>query len=95
MSEIRIKQAKTEGIPVIEDILFDTVNWLNEMEQPLWGAGEVSWDALSKSYQIGDFYIDELHLFPDLTKMCAKFQVMRKYLGIKNNLPAKIVQIFN
>jgi len=57
MSEIRIKQAKTEDIPVIENILLDTVNWLNEMEQPLWGALEVSWDALSKNYQIGDFYI--------------------------------------
>jgi SAM-dependent methyltransferase/GNAT superfamily N-acetyltransferase len=57
MSEITIKQAKTEDIPIIENILLDTVNWLNEMEQPLWGAGEVSWDALSKNYQIGDFYI--------------------------------------
>lgn len=57
MSEIRIKQAKTEDIPIIENILLDTVNWLNEMKQPLWGAGEVSWDALSKSYHIGDFFI--------------------------------------
>lgn len=57
MSEIRIKQAKTEDFPVIENILLDTVNWLNEMEQPLWGTVEVSWDALSKNYQIGDFYI--------------------------------------
>ena len=57
MSEITIKQAKTDDIPIIENILLDTVNWLNEMEQPLWGAGEVSWDVLSKNYQIGDFYI--------------------------------------
>lgn len=31
MSKIRIKQAKTGDIPIIENILDDTVNWLNEM----------------------------------------------------------------
>lgn len=51
MSEITIKQARTEDIHMIENILLDTVSWLNEMEQPLWGAGEVSWDALSKKYE--------------------------------------------
>lgn len=43
MSEITIKQARTEDIPIIENILLDTVNWLNDMEQPLWGVGEVLW----------------------------------------------------
>lgn len=57
MSEITIRQAKTEDIHIIENILLDTVNWLNEMKHPLWGAGEVSWNTLSKNYQIGDFYI--------------------------------------
>lgn len=57
MSEIIIKQAKPEDIPVLESILFDTVDWLNEMGQPLWRATEVSWDMLSRHYQISDFYI--------------------------------------
>jgi hypothetical protein len=38
MSNIEIKQATTADIPVIENILLDTVNWLNEMNQPLWRA---------------------------------------------------------
>lgn len=57
MSNIEIKQATTADIPIIENILLDTVNWLNEMNQPLWRAEHVKWDALSKSYQISDFYI--------------------------------------
>jgi len=57
MSNITIKRAQDDDIPVIESILLDTVNWLNAMGQPLWGADEVTWDALSKNYQIGDFYI--------------------------------------
>ncbi len=57
MSVITIKQAQETDIPIIENILLDTVNWLNELGQPLWGADEVSWGALSKKYQIGDFYI--------------------------------------
>lgn len=57
MRNITIKQAKESDIPVLEGILLDTVNWLNEMEQPLWGTNEVTWDALAKKYQIGDFYI--------------------------------------
>ena len=57
MKKIVIKQATQSDIPVLESILLDTVNWLNEMEQPLWGADEVKWDALSKNYQIGNFYI--------------------------------------
>ncbi|MCL2079758.1 MAG: GNAT family N-acetyltransferase [Oscillospiraceae bacterium] len=57
MSNITIKQATEADIPVIEGILLDTVNWLNEMGQPLWGAHEVTWDVLSKNYKIGDFHI--------------------------------------
>lgn len=57
MSRITIKQAEAEDIPILVSILLDTVNWLNEMEQPLWGAEEVTWDALSKNYKIGEFYI--------------------------------------
>lgn len=57
MSSIAIKQAQENDIPVLESILLDTVNWLSEMNQPLWDADEVAWSALSKSYQFGDFYI--------------------------------------
>ena len=57
MGDIAIKQAREGDIPVLEGILSDTVNWLNEMAQPLWGADEVTWNALSQSYRIGDFYI--------------------------------------
>ena len=57
MNNITIKRALDSDIPIIESILLDTVNWLNTMGQPLWGADEISWDALSKNYQIGDFYI--------------------------------------
>ena len=54
---ITIKQAAEADISVIESILLDTVNWLNEMDQPLWGVEEVKWDELSRNYKIGDFYI--------------------------------------
>ena len=57
MGKIIIKQATHNDIPILERILHDTVSWLNEMEQPLWGTDEVKWDALSKNYKIGDFYI--------------------------------------
>ena len=57
MDKITIKQAQESDIAVLESIFMDTVNWLDEMGQPLWGASEISWDALSKSYKIGDFYI--------------------------------------
>lgn len=57
MTNITIKQATEAEISVIESILLDTVNWLNEMNQPLWGANEVTWDVLSKNYKINDFYI--------------------------------------
>ena len=57
MNNITIRQAQESDIPVLESILLDTVSWLNEMGQPLWGANEVKWDALTKNYQIGDFYI--------------------------------------
>jgi len=57
MSNITIKQAQETDIPAIESVLLDAVSWLNEMGQPLWDAEDVTWEALSKHYQIGDFYI--------------------------------------
>ena len=57
MNGIIIKQAQEVDIPAIEGILLDAVNWLNEMGQPLWGAEEVKWEALSKHFQIDNFFI--------------------------------------
>jgi len=57
MKDITIKQAQEEDIPILEGILLDTVNWLNEIGQPLWDYEEIRWANLSKQYQIGDFYI--------------------------------------
>jgi GNAT superfamily N-acetyltransferase len=57
MSIIKIKQAQKNDIPVLEGILLDTVNWLNEMGKPLWGANDVKWDTLSKRHQISEFFI--------------------------------------
>jgi hypothetical protein len=48
---ITIKKASEADIPLLENILLDTINWLNEMGQPLWGANEVKWAALSKKCQ--------------------------------------------
>ena len=55
--KIKIKQARDEDIPVIENILLDTVGWLNETGRPMWGAEEIKWGALSKKYPAGSFYI--------------------------------------
>jgi len=57
MADIQVRQAKTEDIPIIESILFDTVSWLNAMAQPLWKAEDVVWAALSKAHIIDDFYL--------------------------------------
>jgi len=57
VNNIIIRQANGDDIPIIEGILLSTVNWLNEMGQPLWATEDVTWENLSKSYRIGDFYI--------------------------------------
>jgi GNAT superfamily N-acetyltransferase len=57
MSNITIKQAGESDILVVESILLDTINWLKEIEQSLWSAETVTWQALSKKHNIGDFYI--------------------------------------
>ena len=58
---IEIKQAQSDDIAIIEEILLDAVNWMSEIKQPLWGINEVTWEVLSKSYQISDFYIAYLN----------------------------------
>jgi len=57
MSKVTIKQATLSDISIIEEILLDCVNWLNEMDQPLWKVEDVVWKELSKSYNINDFYV--------------------------------------
>lgn len=57
MNKIKIKQAQTNDISIIEATLLDAVNWLNEIGQPLWRAEDVKWDKLSKSFRVDDFYI--------------------------------------
>lgn len=57
MNNITIKQAQDSDIPVLESILLDTINWLNEINQPLWDENEVSWDRLSGKPRSGDHYI--------------------------------------
>lgn len=52
-----IKQAQECDIPVIESILADTVRWLKDTGQPIWGEEEVKWPTLSQKYRIDDFYI--------------------------------------
>jgi len=64
MGEILIKQAEIKDISVIESILLNTVGWLKEINQPLWGLDEVKWDSLSKKYLINDFYIAYLEGIP-------------------------------
>ena len=57
MKNITIKQAQEPDIPVLESILLDTVNWLNEINQPMWGNEDVKWEKLSRQFKISDFYI--------------------------------------
>ena len=57
MSNITIRQAQESDIPALEGILLDNVKWVDEFGQPLWRAEDVTWDALSKTYLISDFYI--------------------------------------
>ncbi|MDR1692064.1 MAG: GNAT family N-acetyltransferase [Oscillospiraceae bacterium] len=54
---ITIEQASSGDIAVLERVLLDTVTWLNDKGTPLWGASEVTWDALSKKYSASDFYL--------------------------------------
>ena len=64
MNEITVKQAVQSDIPVLENILLDTVEWLNEINQPLWSAKDIEWDSLSKKYKINDFFIAFLNGVP-------------------------------
>ncbi|MCL2060297.1 MAG: GNAT family N-acetyltransferase [Oscillospiraceae bacterium] len=57
MTNIIIKQAQENDIPVIENIMFDVVDFLDSIGQSLWQREWVTWQGLSKNFQINDFYI--------------------------------------
>jgi GNAT superfamily N-acetyltransferase len=76
MSGITIKQAQESDIPVLESVLLDTVNWLNEMGQPLWGEDEVAWSRLSGNPQPGDAYIS------------GNYQASDFYIAYSNGVPS-------
>ena len=57
MNDITIKQADTNDIPAIEEILLDAVNWLERINQPLWNQAQVTWERLSKQFIPENFYI--------------------------------------
>ncbi|MBQ6787600.1 MAG: GNAT family N-acetyltransferase [Lachnospiraceae bacterium] len=57
-SRLIIKRAEYKDIHIIEDILNDAICWMNINKIPnLWSHENVSWNNLSKSYDIDDFYI--------------------------------------
>lgn len=53
-----IKQATIEDTSVIEEILFDAIEWMrrNKLDN-LWNEQNSSWQSLSKQYKINQFYI--------------------------------------
>jgi GNAT superfamily N-acetyltransferase len=54
---IEIKRAVEQDIPIIEDILLDTVVWLDSIDKPLWTQNQIKWERLSKDFDASDFYI--------------------------------------
>jgi len=56
--------ASENEIPLIEDILFDTVRWLDSIGQPLWHENQITWERLSKDFIASDFKIAMLGGIP-------------------------------
>ena len=56
---ITIKQATEEDSPIIEDILFDAINWLDSTGKQMWTKERVSWEFMSTRLGVtaNDFYI--------------------------------------
>ena len=54
---IQIITASEKEIPIIEDILLDSVRWLDSVGQPLWREEQVKWMRLSKDFAASDFCI--------------------------------------
>ena len=61
---IEIITASEKDISVIEDILMDTVRWLDSVGQPLWREEQVKWARLSKDFVASDFQIALLDGIP-------------------------------
>ncbi len=57
MTDIIIKQAHENDIPIIEEIMIDVVNFLDSIGQPQWERQNVSWQGLSRYFKVDDFYI--------------------------------------
>lgn len=54
---IEIKTASEKDIPVVENILADTVMWLNGIDKPLWTENQIRWERLSKDFNASDFCV--------------------------------------
>ncbi len=52
-----IRQATEKDIPVFLDLYKQAVDWLNSTGQPMWSYETVSWENLSKSYRVEEFFI--------------------------------------
>ena len=54
---IEIIKASEKNIADIESILLEAEMWLESIGKPLWEREWLTWDSLSKEFEIGDFYI--------------------------------------
>jgi GNAT superfamily N-acetyltransferase len=61
---ITIKQAEDADIPIIENILTDTVVWLDSIGEPMWNVNQVQWECLSKDFSASNFHIAYLDGVP-------------------------------
>ena len=52
---IEIITATEKDSPIIEDILADTVRWLDSVGQPLWREEQVKWSRLSRDFTASDW----------------------------------------
>lgn len=64
MTDIIIKQAQENDIPIIEEIMFDVVDFLDTIGQPQWERQNVSWQGLSRYFKVDDFYIASINNNP-------------------------------
>jgi len=66
MKMITIKQAIEADIPIIEDILFDAVNWLDRTGKQMWTKERMTWEFMSTRFAvtINDFCIAYINSNP-------------------------------
>jgi len=64
VTDIIIKQAQENDIPIIEEIMFDVVDFLDTIGQPQWERQNVSWQGLSRYFKVDDFYIASIDDIP-------------------------------